>query len=117
MPEVDGAQPFDADVDLLASALIPATRDVELLSLWRAAADEDGVEIVAWTEQLLEARDRRVVPDFGAHVDDVSRLLIEHAYRKAKGRDVEAHQPAGALILLVDHDLVAEWKEIVGDRE
>src|SRR5258706_2066197 len=115
--EVDGAEPFDADVDLLARSLIPAAGDVELLSLWRAAAHKDRVEVVADVQQILEARDRRVVPDLGAHVDDVARLLIEHAFRKAKGRDVEAHQATSARILLVDHDLVAEREEVVGDRE
>ena len=42
--EVNGAEPLDADVDLTPRGVVPAAGDVELLSLRRAAADEDRVD-------------------------------------------------------------------------
>ena len=39
------------------------------------------------------------------------------AARQAERRDVRAHQPAGRRELLEDHDLVAERRQIVGDRQ
>ena len=67
--------------------------------------------------QRLQALDLRVVTDLGAHVDDVVRLIIEDLLGQAERGDVEAHQPAGARVLLVDHDLVAHGEEVIRDGE
>ena len=101
-------------IDFARVAVVPA-RDVELLPLRRAAADEH--RVVPLGEQCLEARHRRVVAHVDAHVDDVVDFLVEHGGRKPEGRNVEAHEPAGLLVLLVDHDLVAERHQVVRDRE
>ena len=68
-------------------------------------------------EQRLQAVDRRVVAHVDAHVDDVADLFVEDLLGQAEGRDVDAHQAAGARQLLEDRDLVAERHQVVGDRE
>ena len=115
VPEVNGAEPLDADVDMTLCAVVPAAGDIELLSFRRAAADVHRVEAVV--DEPLQALDLRVVMDLGAHVDDVVRLIIEDLLGQAERGDVEAHQPAGARVLLVDHDLVAHGEEVIRDGE
>ena len=92
-----------------------APGNVEVLASRRAGADEHGVEVLL--EQAAEARHRRVQPEVDAHVDDGRDLLVEHLGREAEGRDVGPHQPAGLVVLLEDHHVVAERHEVVGDRQ
>src|SRR5690606_7973502 len=110
--ERDRLEPLDADMNAVRVA--PPGK-VEILALRRAAADEDRVE--AFVEQRPHALHRRREPQVRAHVDDVADLLVEHARRQAKRRDIRAHQPAGLVVRRVDHALVAERQQIVRDRE
>ena len=112
--ERDGFEPVDADVDVGAALL--AARQIELLALGCAAADEHRVE-PAGGEQLLQALDARVVADLGAHPGDVADLLVDDGLGQPECRDVGAHQAARLVPLLEDHDLVAERQQVVGDRE
>jgi hypothetical protein len=90
-------------------------KDVELLAAGRAHADEDGVE--ALFEQGVQARDRRLVANLDAHVQDDLGLVVEHLGREAELGDVRSHQSAGLGELLEHDDLVAERHEVVGDSE
>ena len=111
--EVNRLQPLDADEDLVG---VVTAGDVQLLALRRAASDEDRVELVA-VEQRLQAVHRRVVADLDAHVDDVADFLVEDVFGQAERGNVDAHQPAGPRQLLENRHLVAERREVVGDRE
>ena len=102
-------------MNLIAHGRIPAPGNVELLPLGGAAADKDG--IVLLIEHAAQALHRRVVPHFGAHIDDALCLFVEHLLGEPERRDVHAHEATGLRVLLVDHDLVAKWQQVVGDRE
>ena len=111
--EVNRLEPLDADEHLVG---VVAARNLELLALGRAAADEDRVELLG-VEQRLQAVDRRVVAHLDAHVDDVADLFVEDLFGQAERGDVDAHQAAGTRQLLEDRDLVAERHQIVGDGQ
>src|SRR2546423_2236457 len=105
-------QPFDADEDLIG--LVPP-RQLELLPLRRAAADED--RVIAVAKQSSHTRHRCLVPDVDTHVQYDLRLLIEHCGRETERRNVHAHKAASAQMLLIDHDLIAKRHEVVRNRE
>ena len=115
MAEVHGAEPLDADVDLVADGRIPSSGNIEFLALGGAAAHEH--RVVLLIEERSQTLHRRVVSHLGAHVDDALGLFVEHLLGKAKRRDVHAHQSTGLRVLLVDHHLVAQRQQIVGHGE
>src|SRR5690606_22839396 len=63
VPEGDGLEPLDADVDAVG---VVAAGDVEVLALRRSAADED--RVVAVGEQVAHAPHRRRQAKIDAHV-------------------------------------------------
>ena len=94
---------------------LAATGNVDVASARRAAADEDGVEILR--EQRLQAVDPVPGPEVDAEVEHVAHLLVDHGFRQAELGDLRAHHPA-ALRVAVEHDaLVAERGQVAGDRE
>ncbi len=93
-----------------------AAREREILALRRAAADEHRV-VLARGQQRAQALDPRAVADLGAHAGDVADLLVDHRLGQPERGDVGAHQAAGAVPLLEDHDLVAERQQVVRDRQ
>ena len=52
-----------------------------------------------------------------AQVEDALHLAVEHVARQAVGGDAEAHHAAGHGPGLVDRDLVAQARQVVGRRE
>src|SRR5256885_1858258 len=109
MPERDGAEPVDADMDAVARV---ATRQTQVLTLWRTATDEHGVEAVG--EQRLQALYGRGIADVDTEPRDVANLLVEHRSRQTKRRNIRAHETAGAIQRLENDALIAERHEIVG---
>ena len=86
-------------------------------SLPRGAPTPTKTESKPLVEQRAQARDRRVVADVDAHVENDLRLVFEHVVGQPERRDVRAHESAGLVELLEHHDLVAERHQVVGDRE
>src|SRR6185312_4198939 len=80
--EVDGGQPFDADVDLVG--VLVASRNVQIPSARRAAADEDRIEV--FVQQLTQRIDAAVADELHAEVEDVPDLFVDHALGQAKTR-------------------------------
>jgi hypothetical protein len=113
VPEVHRLEPLDPDVDPIRC--IPSPGEIQLLSLRRAAADEDGVEPLA--EQGAHARHRRGPANVDPHPENRPDLLVEHGGREPEGRDVGPHQPAGPVELLEDRHRVAERHQVVGDGQ
>ena len=79
MAKVDGAEPLDTDVDDFAGIALMASREVEFLTLRRAAADKHGV--VTFRQQCLHGVDRRVVTDVDTHIEDVAGFFVQHRGR------------------------------------
>jgi hypothetical protein len=75
--EGDRFQPIDANMDVRLGGL-PA-RNVEILALGRAGADEHGV--VSLVEKRLHARDGGVVTNVDPHVENHGDLFVEHLLR------------------------------------
>ena len=109
VPEVNRLEPLDADEDLIG---LVAARQVELLALRRAGADEHRVELLR-VDQRLQARHRRVVLHRDAHVHDVADLFVEHLFGEAEGGDVDAHQAARTRPFFEDGALVAQRHQVV----
>ena len=112
MPEGHGLQPLDAHVNAVA---VVAARDIEVLALGCAAADEDG--IVSFIQQLAHAVHGRVQPQVRAHVDDVVDFLVQHRRRQAERGNVGAHQAAGLVQRFVDDALVSQRHQVVDHRQ
>ncbi len=106
-------EPVDADVDAVGVA--PA-RQIEFLALGRARAHEHRVEPLPF-EQFAHAAHRRAEAQLDAHVENHADFLVEHRLRQAEGGNIAAHQAAGGVEALEDHDFVAERRQVVGDRE
>ena len=113
VPEVHVGQPLDADMHFVTGFC--AAGQIQLLTLRRPTTDEDG--IVPFREQRLHAVDGSAVFHGGTHVDDVAALLVQHLLWQSERRNIHAHQPARLCVLLVDRDVVAEWQQIVRDRQ
>ena len=91
--EGDRFQPGDADMDAIA---LVAARQLELLALRRARADEHRV-VSAGAEQIAAGSDRRVELQPRAHVEDHADLLIQHLCGSRKeGILVRIRPPAAA---------------------
>ena len=107
---MDRLQPFNPDENLIALA---AAGNLELFALRCAAPDEDRV-VPAFIEQCPQTVDRRAVADVDTHIDDVADFFVEDLGGEAKGRDVDAHQPAGLGRLLENRHLIPERHQVVG---
>ncbi len=105
-------QPVDPDVDIGGGLL--TTREIQILSTGRTRPDEHCV--VTLSEQRLKALNRRVVAEIDAHVDDRSDLFLENLFREPKRRNVD-RMTARLIPLLEDGDRIAEWHQVVRDRE
>src|SRR5690606_18243626 len=79
VPERDRLEPLDADVD---TAGLVAAGNAQILTLRRAAADED--RVVALREERAHALHRRRKPEVRPHVDDVADFLVQHGRGQTK---------------------------------
>ena len=98
-------QPGDADLDPGCGFL--SARNIEVLALGRAAADEDRVETTL-LEEGLHRRDVVVEPKVHPNVEDHVNLFVENVGREPELGNVRPHEPAGLPELLEDRALVAE---------
>src|SRR5262245_66657365 len=92
-----------------------AAGNVEVAPAWRARADED--RIPALREQRLEAVDALAAVKFDAEVEDVVAFLVDDGFGQAEARDLRADHAAGLRILIEDHAVVAERREVAGNGE
>src|SRR5262249_10275618 len=97
--ERDAGEPIDADMDVLGRFL--ASGNFQVAAARRAAADEDGVEILG--EQRLEAVDAFAADKFNAEIEDIIALLVDDGFRQTEFWNLRAHHAAGFRIL-IEHD-------------
>jgi hypothetical protein len=114
MSERHGFQPGDADVDVRSAGV--TARELQFLASGRTRAHENGVE-ASRLQQLAHAVDRMAELQIHAPVRDQGDLLSQHCVRQAEGGDIGAHQAARFGSRLENGDLVAQRREIVGDRQ
>src|SRR5207247_8514889 len=113
VPDRDGGQPVDTDVDVLRRFLAPG--NVEVAPARRARADEDGIVVLG--EQLLHAADLGAALELHAQIEDIAHLLVDHFHRQPEARDLRPDHAARARVLVEYGDRVAERREIARDGE
>ncbi len=113
MAERHAGKPVDADVDIFRSFL--AAGNVELAAARRAGADED--RVVVFCEQFLQGVDALAALELDAEIEDVVGFLVDHRIRQAEFRDLRPHHPARLGIGIEHRAVIAERREIAGDRE
>ena len=111
--ERDGGEPVDTDMDI-PGGFLPA-RDIQILAARRAGSDKHRIEV--FIENSLEARHLMAKTGFHTHVEDDAYFFIDHLLRQPEGRDIGAHKPTAALVLLEQDASVAQGHEIARDRE
>ena len=92
-----------------------AAGDVEVAPARRAGADEDRVP--AFGQQRLQAVDALAAAELDAEVEDVAAFLVDDGFGQAEARDLRADHAAGLRVLVEHHAVVAERREVAGDRE
>ena len=104
VPEGDGGEPVDADVDVRRGLF--AAGDVEIATARRAAADEDRIPTLG--QQRLEAVDALAATKLDPEIEDVVAFLVDDGFGQAESRYLRADHAARLWILIEDHAFVAE---------
>src|SRR5262249_56331441 len=80
-----------------------------------ARADEDRTP--ALREQRLEAGDAPAAVKLDAEVEDVVAFLVDDGFGQPEARDLRADHSAGLRILVEDHAVVAERRQVTSHGE
>src|SRR5207253_6588813 len=73
--------------------------------------------VPALVDETLQAVDAMSAAEFDAEVEDVATLLVDDGFRQAEARDLGADHAARLGVLVEDHAVIAERREIARDRE
>src|SRR5262245_17259065 len=111
--ERNARQPVDADMDVLGG--LPAARNIEVTAARGAGANKDGVEIVG--EEPSEAVDALAAAELDAEIEDVAAFLVDDGLRQAEPRKLRADHAARFQVASENDGVVAERREVTGDRE
>ena len=68
-------------------------------------------------QQFAHARHGAVEPEFHAHVQDQTDLVIDHRCGQTERGNIAAHQSARRAEAFEDHDFVAERREVIRERQ
>ena len=108
--ERDAGEPVDADMDV--GGRLAAAGNLEIAPAWRAAAHEDGVEVLG--EKVFETVDSLGKPHDGTEPGDVPDFLVDHALGQAKAGNLAADHAPSLGVAVEDHHLVAHRGEVSG---
>src|SRR5687768_10553906 len=90
-----------------------ATRQVEIAAARCAGPDKDRIPV--FRQERLQAADALPATEFNAEIEDVIAFLIDDGIRQAEFRDLRAHHAAGLRILIEDHAVIAERRQVARD--
>src|SRR5207248_3345252 len=81
----------------------------------RARSDEHRVP--ALIQQRLEAVDALAAAKLDAETEDIVAFLVDDGFGQAEARDLGADHAARLRVLIEDHAVISERREIAGDCE
>ena len=113
MPKSDGLEPVNADMHV--REIVITTGNFEILSAWRPATHEHGIEPEC--EQFLHAGNRLIETQIHSSVGNHVDLFTEYLCGQTEGGYVGAHQAAGFALLFTYRHFIAERQKIIGNGE
>src|SRR5690606_34033747 len=95
----------------------PRARRLDVARLVDAGGDQHGIVLLAQILQGGVAADLEIEMELHAGLDQQLRAAFDDMLFQLEVRDAVDHQPAGAVVAVVDMHLVAEAAQAVGSRQ
>ena len=86
------------------------TRQFQIAAAGRASTNKH--RVIALVQDALQAVDIGLEVCSDAHVEDIVDLFIEDRGWQSEGGDLAAHKAATGRLVIVEIQLVAQWREI-----